>query len=168
MLIKAKLKHLRIAPRKVRLVTGLIRGKSTEKAEAILDFTPQRSSKQLLKLLKSVIANAKNNFQIEESNLYISKLTVDEGPKYKRWHPQSRGRAYEIQKKTSHITIELDEIEKKATKKKAIKKKISPVKEDKIEKSSKSLDKPKLKPKLEIKKPKIEKSINRIFRRKSF
>ncbi|HDL74843.1 MAG TPA: 50S ribosomal protein L22, partial [bacterium] len=61
MLIKAKLKHLRIAPRKVRLVTGLIRGKSTEKAEAILDFTPQRSSKQLLKLLKSVIANAKNN-----------------------------------------------------------------------------------------------------------
>ena len=63
------------------------------------------------------MANAKNNFQLEESNLYISKILVDEGPKFKRYMPRARGQAYEIQKKTSHITIVLDEIEKKKRKK---------------------------------------------------
>lgn len=112
----AKLRYLRIAPRKVRLVADLIRGKSVEEAQTILNFTVKRAAQPLLKLLKSAIANAKNNFQLEEANLYISKILVDEGPKYKRWMPRARGRASLIQKKTSHITLILDEINKKPKK----------------------------------------------------
>jgi len=74
--VKAKLRYLRIAPRKVRLVADLIRGKSTEEAQRILNFTLKKPARPLLKLLKSAIANAKHNFQMEESRLYIAKITV--------------------------------------------------------------------------------------------
>jgi len=114
MAVIAKLRYLRIAPRKVRLVADLIRGKSVEEAQNILNFVPKRAAEPLFKLLKQGISNAKNNFQLEEKNLYISKITVDEGPKSKRVFPRSRGRAEEIQKKTSHITLILDEIKIKA------------------------------------------------------
>jgi len=103
MSVVAKLCYLRIAPRKVRLVADLIRGKSVEEAQTILNFTVKKASQPLLKLLNSAISNAKNNFQLETSNLFISKITVDEGPKYKRWRPRSRGQIYQIQKKTSHV-----------------------------------------------------------------
>jgi len=111
--VVAKLKYLRIAPRKVRLVADLIRGKSVEQAQTLLRFTVKKANEPVLKLLKSAIASARNNFQLEESNLYIRKISVDEGPKYKRHMPRARGQAYEIQKKTSHVTLWLDEIEKK-------------------------------------------------------
>lgn len=107
-MITAKLQYLRIAPRKVRLVADLIRGKDTAKAQSILKFTSKRPAKAMLKLLNSAIANAKNNFKLDPDNLHIVKITVDEGPKYKRSMPRARGQAYEIQKKTSHITIVLD------------------------------------------------------------
>lgn len=110
---KVHLRYLRIAPRKVRLVADLIRGKQVEKAQTILNFTVKRATNPLLKLLNSGLANAKNNLKIEPGNLYISKITVDEGPKLKRWMPRARGQAYEIQKKTSHVTIILDEIKEK-------------------------------------------------------
>ncbi|PJA84728.1 MAG: 50S ribosomal protein L22, partial [Candidatus Nealsonbacteria bacterium CG_4_9_14_3_um_filter_37_13] len=84
MSVTAKLRYLRIAPRKVRLVADLIREKSVEEAQTILSFTTKKAAKVLLKLLKQAIANAKTNFQLEEKNLYISKILVDEGPKYKR------------------------------------------------------------------------------------
>src|SRR4030066_233417 len=100
MQVTAKLRYLNIAPRKVRLVADLIRGKSAEEAQAILNFTVKRATKPLEKLLKSALANAKNNFQLETSNLHISKILVDEGPKLKRYMPRARGQAYEIQKKT--------------------------------------------------------------------
>ncbi len=106
--IKAKLGHLRIAPRKMRLVADLIRGKTAEEAKNILDFTVKKGALPFRKLLDQALANAKNNFQIE-GNLYISKIFVDEGPKLKRWRPRSRGRAMEIQKKTSHLTLILEE-----------------------------------------------------------
>jgi large subunit ribosomal protein L22 len=106
----AKLRYLRIAPRKVRLVADLIRGKSVKDAEEILQFQIKRGAEPMRKLLKSAVANAKNNFKLSTENLYISKLTVDEGPKLKRWRPRARGRAYPIQKKTSHITVVLDEL----------------------------------------------------------
>ncbi len=109
MAVTAKLNYLRIAPRKVRLIADLIRGKSTKEAETILHFQVRRASGPMAKLLKSAIANAKNNFKLKEEGLYISKITVDEGPKLKRSRPRARGRAYEIQKKTSHITLVLDE-----------------------------------------------------------
>ena len=164
MSVVAKLHYLRIAPRKVRLVADLIRGKSVEEAQTILNFTVKKATQPLLKLLNSAIANAKNNFQLEESNLYISRITVDEGPKYKRWRARARGRASEIQKKTSHVNLFLDEIVKKPKK---IKKGKKLEEVEKIEEVPK-IEKPKFKPEKEIAKPKIEKGIKRIFRRKAF
>lgn len=136
MKVTAKLNQLRIAPRKVRLVADLIRGKSTKEAETILYFQTKRAAHQITKLLKSAVANAKNNFKLNENHLYISKLTVDGGPHLKRWRPRSRGRAYPILKKTSHVTLVLDEIElkkrqKKVTKMPAIK---TPIKIPKLRK----------------------------------
>jgi large subunit ribosomal protein L22 len=110
--VKAKLRYLRIAPRKVRLVADLIRGKSVEEAERILNFTRKKAALPLLKLLKSAIANAKHNFNLDEKNLYISKIIVDEGPKMEKIFPRARGRADIIQKKTSHVTLVLKEKEK--------------------------------------------------------
>lgn len=104
----AKLRYLRIAPRKVRLVADLIRGKKVEEAATTLRFVPKRGADPVLSVLKSAIAAAKENFQVDEKDLYISKITVDEGPKLKRWRARARGVAAPIQKKSSHITIELD------------------------------------------------------------
>lgn len=114
-MVIAKLNYLKIAPRKVRMVADLIRGKSVEEAGAILNFTIKGAAKPMGKLLASAVANAKHNFQLDAINLYISKITVDEGPKQKRWRARARGRAAAIQKKSSHITIILDE--KKAVEK---------------------------------------------------
>jgi large subunit ribosomal protein L22 len=105
----AKLRHLRIAPRKVRLVADLIRGKMALQSLAVLQHITKKAARPMAKLLQSAIVNAKNNLQLDENILYISKLTVDEGPKLKRWRPRAMGRAYPIQKKTSHITICLKE-----------------------------------------------------------
>ncbi len=172
--VTAKLQYLRIAPRKVRLVADLIRGKSIEEAQAILGFTIKRASQSLNKLLKQAVANAKNNFQMDPANLYIAKITVDEGPKYKRWQPRSRGQAYEIQKKTSHIIIILNEIEKKAKKIRKTKSKAVIPEESKKTEQEKIIkwEKPKIKPRpkseFEKKSPQINKGIQKIFRRKAF
>ena len=167
MSVTAKLRYLRIAPRKVRLVADLIREKSVEEAQTILSFTTKKAAKVLLKLLKQAVSNAKTNFQLEEKNLYISKILVDEGPKYKRWMPRARGMASPIQKKTSHVTIELTEIEKKPRKIKKIKKAEKVEKIERVEKVPK-VEKPKLRPEIEEAKPKVERGIRRIFRRKAF
>ncbi len=119
MTVTAKLQYLRIAPRKVRLVADAIRGKSIEEARNILRFTVKKGAPPLLKLLNSAAANAKNNPKLAEADFYISKIEVNEGPKYKRFRPRARGQAYEIQKKTSHINLVLDEVK---TKKKTAKK----------------------------------------------
>ena len=116
MSVTAKLLHLRIAPRKVRLAADLIRGKTVEEAQTILSFTVKKTALPLFKLLNSAVANAKNNFQLNPANLYISKIIINEGPKYKRWRSRARGMAYEIQKKTSHIILVLEEIVKKPLK----------------------------------------------------
>src|SRR4030042_4958462 len=105
MKVSAKLKYLRIAPRKVRLVVEQIRGKRVIEAESILNFMTKKGSLPVLKLLKQAVANAKNNFQLDPLNLFVARITVDEGPKIKRWRPRARGSAAEIQKKVSHITI---------------------------------------------------------------
>lgn len=106
----AKLKYLRIAPRKVRMVSDLIRRKKVEDAQSILRFAIKKGSSPLLKLLNSAIASAKHNFNALESNLYVAKITVDEGPKLKRMRPRAKGQGYPIHKKTSHVTLVLDEI----------------------------------------------------------
>jgi len=161
--VTAKLRYLRIAPRKVRLVTDLIRGKSVEEAENILNFTTKKATLPLLKLLKSAVANAKNNFQLAKENLYISKILVDEGPKLKRWRPRARGRADEIQKKTSHITITLDVLKEP----KIVEKLKKVEKAEKIAKIRK-VPKPKLKPEVEMPKPKRKIGRKKIFRRMSY
>ena len=167
MAVVAKLRYLRIAPRKVRLVADLIRGKSIEEAQTVLNFTIKRAAKPLMKLLNQAAASARNNFQQEPSNLYISKITVDEGPKYKRWRARARGRAFEIQKKTSHVTIELSAISGKKIKKVKKIRKVPAVRPEKIKKVL-EVEKPKFRPEREIAKPKIEKGAKRIFRRKAF
>jgi len=164
--VTAKLRYLRITPRKVRQVSDLIRGKTVEEAQTILRYTVKKAAQPLLKLLKSAVASAKNNFQLEELNLYISKILVDEGPKLKRWRARARGRADEIQKKTSHVTIVLDEIIKKPKKVKKIKE-IKKVPLKPLERIPK-IEKPKFKPEIELPRPKIEKGIKRVFRRKAF
>jgi large subunit ribosomal protein L22 len=114
--IKVKLNNFRVAPRKARRAVDLIRKKTAKEAVSILSFTVNKSAKPLLKLLNSAIAAAKHNFQIDESNLFVSEVTANEGPKLKRWHPMSRGRAYPIEKRTSHITLILSEIKPKIKK----------------------------------------------------
>lgn len=103
--IKAELKYLRIAPRKVRSVVDLIRNKEIREAESQLKFVFRKAADPVLKLLKSAVANAKNNFGVDKENLFIKEIKVNEGVPYKRWRPMSRGRAYPIMKRTSHILI---------------------------------------------------------------
>ncbi len=107
----AKATHLRIAPRKVGIVLDLIRNKPVDEAMAILKFTPKAACEPLLKLLKSAAANAENNFDMDYSKLYVAQCSVDQGPIIKRIRPSAKGRAYRINKKTSHINIALEEKE---------------------------------------------------------
>lgn len=108
-MIKAKLSNLRISPRKVRLVAGLIRGKMVNEAKNQLVFLTKRSAEPVLKLLNSAIANAKNNEKLNEENLIVSEIFVDGGPVLKRSMPRAFGRAATILKRTSHVTIVLEE-----------------------------------------------------------
>jgi large subunit ribosomal protein L22 len=107
--VKAKLKFVRVGPRKVRLVADMIRGKGSEEALNILIFTKKAAAKIVIKLLKSAIANATQKKNIDVDRLYIKKITVDQGPTMKRFQPRALGRATTIRKRTSHITIVLDE-----------------------------------------------------------
>lgn len=107
--VKAKLSNLRIAPRKVRLIGDLIRGKSVLMAKAQLTFANKKAAPILLKLLNSATANAKNNFNLNEENLYLKKVLVDGGASLKRWRPAWKGMAHPVMKRTSHITLVLDE-----------------------------------------------------------
>lgn len=106
---KAVAKQVRIAPRKVRLVVDLIRGKQVGEAIAILRHTPKAASPVVEKLLNSAIANAEHNYEMEPNNLIISKVYVDEGVTLKRFRPRAMGRASRINKRTSHITIVVSE-----------------------------------------------------------
>lgn len=108
---KSIAKYVRIAPRKVRIVADLIRGKNVEDAFAILRFTPKRGSTLLEKVLRSAVANAENNFDMDVDKLYVSSCYVDQGPTLKRIHPRSRGQAFSILKHTSHITVVVSEKE---------------------------------------------------------
>jgi large subunit ribosomal protein L22 len=107
--VKAKISYLRVAPRKVRLVCDLIRGKKVQNALDVLRFTKRGVSRDLLKLIQSAVANANVKGGIDVDNLYVHRITVDQGPIIKRWLPRARGMATPIQKKTSHVTVILSE-----------------------------------------------------------
>lgn len=119
---KAILRNYRVAPRKAREVVDLVRGKNVQDAQALLGFAVKRSAGPVLKLLKSAITSAKNNLKLEEKDLFVSRIFVDEGTRLKRWHPMSRGRAYPIEKRVSHITIILDELKNKRVTRKELRK----------------------------------------------
>ena len=102
---RAILRHIRISPRKVRIVLNLIRNKEIEDAKGILTNVPKAASPILLKILNSAIANAVNNNGLDIDNLYISEAYADQGPTLKRIRPRAQGRANRINKRTSHITI---------------------------------------------------------------
>jgi large subunit ribosomal protein L22 len=108
--VKAKAKYIRISPRKVRLVVDVIRGMGITQGMNQLKFINKKASGPVRKLLASAIANAANNFELSEDNLYIKEARVDEGPTLRRWRPRARGRATPIRKRTSHINIVLAEI----------------------------------------------------------
>lgn len=107
--VKAKLKFVRVSPRKAQLVADLIRGKGSEQALNILTFTKKAAARIVIKLLKSAIANATQKKNIDVDRLYVKKITVDQGPTMKRYQPRALGRATTIRKRTSHINIVLDE-----------------------------------------------------------
>ncbi len=102
-------RYIRISSRKVKIVIDLIRGKSVAEAEAILRFTPKAASEPVLKLLKSAVANAENNSNLPADGLYVAEVYANQGPTLKRYRPRAQGRATHIRKRTSHITIILDQ-----------------------------------------------------------
>ena len=105
-----------MSSRKVRLVVDLIREMEIKEAKTQLQFINKKSTELLLKLLNSAIANAKNNFNLDENNLYISKIIVNDGKILKRWRPRAMGRSARINKRTSSVTVVLDEIKKQQNK----------------------------------------------------
>lgn len=106
---RAQLKYARISPRKVKIVCDLIRGKDAKMAEAVLMQTPKAASELMLKLLKSAVSNAENNHAMDPENLIVSETYADPGPIIKRVMARAQGRAYRINKRTSHITIVVKE-----------------------------------------------------------
>ncbi|TCP52286.1 LSU ribosomal protein L22P [Tumebacillus sp. BK434] len=106
---KAVARTVRIAPRKVRLVVDLIRGKKASEAIAILKHTPKAASPVVEKVLNSALANADHNYNLDLDSLYVKEVFVDQGPTLKRFRPRAQGRAFRIHKRTSHITVVLGE-----------------------------------------------------------
>ena len=102
---RAQLNYARISPRKVQIVCDLIRGKDARTAKAILESTPKAASELMLKLLKSAVSNAENNHNMDPEKLYVSETYANPGPILKRFRPRAQGRAYRINKRTTHITI---------------------------------------------------------------
>ena len=107
----AKVTYVRMSPRKVQIVLDLIRNQPVDKAMAILQYTPKAACEPVLKLLKSAAANAENNFDMDPSTLYVKACQVGLGPILKRIRPRAQGRAYRINKRTSHISLTLAEKE---------------------------------------------------------
>ncbi len=119
-LVRAHARSLRIAPRKMRLVTNLVKDMRYGDAMTQLSFTNKKGAKMLQKLLQSAAANAENNFSLNRDNLFIKELTCDMGPVLKRSFPRARGSAFMIRRKLSHVNVILEERAVKAKKKKAV------------------------------------------------
>ena len=111
--IIAKAKWVKSGDRKIGRVMELVRGKSAAEAMIILKFLPQKAARIVEKVLKSAIANAKNNFKLDEKALVIKEVYANKGIIMKRFQPRARGRAFPIKKKTSHVTVCLTSVEEK-------------------------------------------------------
>ena len=108
---RAQATHVRISPRKVKIVLDLIRNKPVDLAMAIVKNTSKSACEPIEKLLKSAVANAENNFNMDKNDLYVAECFVCPGPMLKRIRPRAQGRAFRINKRTSHITLTLKEME---------------------------------------------------------
>ncbi|HSY15780.1 MAG TPA: 50S ribosomal protein L22 [Jatrophihabitantaceae bacterium] len=108
----ARASHVNVTPMKARRVIDLVRDKPAQQALAMLRFQPQAASEPVAKVLASAIANAEHNQQLDPETLVISRAFVDEGPTLKRFRPRAQGRAYRIRKRTSHITIEVESVDR--------------------------------------------------------
>ncbi|SHF09520.1 LSU ribosomal protein L22P [Caldanaerobius fijiensis DSM 17918] len=106
---RATARYLRLSPLKARLVVDMIRGKSVREAMAILNYTPNKAAYYLRKVLKSAVANAENNFNMNADNLYVAEVFANPGPIMKRYKPRARGRADVMRRRTSHLTVVVKE-----------------------------------------------------------
>ena len=103
-------RYIRMSPRKVKVVIDMIRGKSAKEAAAILTYTPKAACEPVLKVLNSAIANAENNLDMNRDDLYVAEAYANQGPTLKRYRARARGSASPIRKRTSHITVILDQV----------------------------------------------------------
>ncbi|WP_035292532.1 50S ribosomal protein L22 [Clostridium sp. KNHs214] len=106
---RAKACYVRMSSTKVAVVLDLIRGKDVNEAFAILKYTPKRGADVISKVLKSAVANAENNFDLDKNRLYVAEAYANQGPTLKRFRPRAQGRAYRILKRTSHVTLVVKE-----------------------------------------------------------
>lgn len=113
MAVKATAKYVRVSPRKAREVIDLIRGKSVADARTTLVFTNRGAAQQVAQVLNSAVANAENNNDLAANDLYVKEARVDEGPTMKRWRFRAMGRVYRVRKRTSHITVAVEERERR-------------------------------------------------------
>ena len=109
--VKAVARFVRVSPRKVRLIIDQIRGKQVEEAINLLSFVPQKGAFVVKKLVNSAVANAEQNTDLDVDRLYVKRIFADEGPSLKRFRPRALGRASRIRKRTSHVTVVLEEKE---------------------------------------------------------
>src|SRR6185503_2364380 len=107
---RATARYVRMTPMKVRRVVDLIRGMEAREALSVLQFAPQAASEPVAKVLASAVANAEHNHQLDPESLIVAVAYVDEGPTLKRFRPRAQGRAFRINKRTSHITIEVESV----------------------------------------------------------
>ncbi|MCM1989650.1 50S ribosomal protein L22 [Oceanirhabdus seepicola] len=103
--VKATAKYVRVSSPKASIVLDLIRGKNVNEAAAILEYTPRKAAVEINKVLKSAVANAENNHELDVNRLFVAEAYVGQGPTLKRFRPRAQGRGYRILKRTSHITL---------------------------------------------------------------
>lgn len=162
-----RLQRIRIAPRKMRMVVDLVRGKNIAVAKNVLRFSKTRGAKILSKLLDSAVAAAKQLGQGDEASLTVLKIAVDEGPKLKRWRARAKGSAYPIQKKVSNILLVVD-TPKGTQQKQASAEKTAVAQPEKKDQAVTKTEKPKFKSApSETRAPRVEKGVQRFFRRKA-
>ena len=142
LLVKAHARSLRVAPRKMRLVTNLVKNMRLNDAVTQLQFTNKKAAKMLQKLLQSAAANAENNFSLNRDSLFIKTITCDMGPVLQRSFPRARGSAFMIRRKMSHVNVVLEERVVKSKKKRApvVPKAVKPEPKTRAEKVDATLD----------------------------
>ena len=107
--VRASLRGIRMSPQKVRLVLDVVRGKNAREALAILKFLPQRAARPVAATVRSAVANAENNYQLDPNDLYVARIFANEARMLKRWRPRAHGRVSPQLSRSSHITVVVDE-----------------------------------------------------------